>query len=31
MSVRSFTKIWVHFIWGTKNREDLITKREFRH
>jgi len=30
MSVRSFTKVWIHFIWGTKNRSKSLTKREFR-
>jgi REP element-mobilizing transposase RayT len=30
MSVRSFTKIWIHFIWGTKNRNKSLTNREFR-
>ena len=30
MSVRSFTKIWIHLIWGTKNREKSLPDREFR-
>ena len=30
MSVRSFTKVWIHFIWGTKNRDKSLTNREFR-
>ena len=30
MSVRSFTKIWIHFIWATKNRDKSLTNREFR-
>ncbi len=30
MSVRSYTKVWLHFIWGTKNRESLIVPKEFR-
>ena len=30
MSVRSFTKVWIHFIWGTKNRGKSLPKREFR-
>ena len=30
MSVRSFTKVWIHFIWGTKNRSKSLTNREFR-
>ncbi len=24
MSQHSFTKLWVHAIWSTKNREELI-------
>ncbi len=31
MSVRSFTKIWIHLIWGTKNREKSLSDREFRN
>lgn len=23
----SFTKIWIHFIWSTKNREKLINQK----
>ena len=30
MSVRSFTKIWIHFIWGTKKRYKSLGNREFR-
>jgi len=30
MSVRSYTKIWIHLIWGTKNREKSLYDREFR-
>ena len=30
MSVRSFTKVWIHFIWGTKNREKSLPDKEFR-
>ena len=30
MSVRSFTKIWIHFIWGTKNHDKSLPDREFR-
>jgi len=30
MSVRSFTKIWLHIIWGTKNRNKSLVDREFR-
>jgi len=30
MSVRSFTKLWLHLIWGTKNREKNLSDREFR-
>ena len=30
MSIRSFTKIWLHLIWGTKNREKILSNREFR-
>lgn len=30
MSVRSYTKVWLHIIWGTHNREKSLTKKEFR-
>ena len=30
MSVRSFTKIWLHLIWGSHNHEKVLVKREFR-
>jgi len=30
MSVRSFTKNWIHFIWGTKKRYESLGNREFR-
>ena len=30
MSVRSFTKLLLHLIWGTKNREKTLSNREFR-
>jgi len=30
MSVRSFTKIWLHLIWGTHNHEKILVEREFR-
>ncbi len=30
MSVRSFKIVWIHFIWGTKNRSKSLTNREFR-
>ncbi len=30
MSVRSYTKIWLHLIWGTKNRAKTLSKEEFR-
>ena len=30
MSVRSFTKIWLHIIWSTKNRDKYLVDREFR-
>ena len=30
MSVRSFTKIWLHIIWSTKNRNKSLVDREFR-
>lgn len=30
MSVRSYTKIWVHLIWGTYNREKSLIDIELR-
>ncbi len=30
MSVRSFTKIWLHLIWATHNREKSLINKEFR-
>ena len=30
MSVRSFTKIWIHFIWETKNHDKSLPDKEFR-
>ena len=30
MSVRSFTKIWLHLIWGTHNREKLLLTKDLR-
>jgi REP element-mobilizing transposase RayT len=30
MSVRSFTKIWLHIIWATHNRDKLLIDRNFR-
>ncbi len=30
MSTRSYTKIWVHYIWGTKNHSKVLTDKEFR-
>lgn len=30
MSVRSFTKIWVHIIWGTQNREKSLIDKDLR-
>ncbi|MCH9028786.1 MAG: transposase, partial [Bacteroidetes bacterium] len=30
MSVRSFKIVWIHFIWGTKNRSKSLTNRESR-
>ena len=30
MSVRSFTKLWLHLIWGTKDRIKSLSDREFR-
>ena len=29
MSVRSFTKIWLHLIWGTHNHEKKYWKESF--
>jgi putative transposase len=30
MSIRSFTKIWLHLIWGTYNHEKVLLERGFR-
>ena len=30
MSVRSYTKIWLHLIWGTHNREKSLNNKELR-
>ncbi|MEN8193628.1 MAG: IS200/IS605 family transposase [Bacteroidota bacterium] len=30
MSVRSFTRIWIHLIWGTKDRKKSLSVKEFR-
>lgn len=30
MSVRSFTKIWLHIIWGTQNREKSLIDKDLR-
>ena len=30
MSVRSFTKIWLNIIWGTKNCKKSLVDKEFR-
>ena len=30
MSVRSFTKLWLHLIWGTKDRMKILSDKEFR-
>ncbi len=30
MSTRSYSKIWLHLIWGTKNRAKLLADRNFR-
>lgn len=30
MSVRSYTKVWLHLIWGTQNREKSLAKKELR-
>lgn len=30
MSVRSYTKIWIHYIWGTKNRDKILADKKFR-
>ena len=24
----AFVKIWIHAVWGTKNREAILTKKE---
>jgi len=30
MSVRSYSKIWLHLVWSTFNREKLLIDRNFR-
>lgn len=30
MSARSYTKVWLHIIWGTQNREKSLTRKELR-
>jgi len=30
MSVRSYTKIWLHLIWGTHNKDKLLLEKSFR-
>ncbi len=30
MSVRSYTKLWVHLVWGTYNHEKSLTDRNLR-
>ncbi|MEW6507786.1 MAG: hypothetical protein AB1432_08590 [Bacteroidota bacterium] len=30
MSLHSYSKCWLHLIWGTLNREPLIATRETR-
>lgn len=30
MSLRSYTKVWLHVIWGTHNREKSLTNKELR-
>ena len=30
MSTHSYTKMWVHLIWGTKNHNKSLIDREFR-
>ncbi len=30
MSVRSYTKIWMHLIWGTHNHENYLPNRDLR-
>ncbi len=30
MSVRSFTKIWLHLVWGTYNHENCLPNRSLR-
>lgn len=30
MSVRSYTKVWLHIIWGTQNRDKSLAKKELR-
>lgn len=30
MSIRSYTKIWVHLVWGTHNHEKILTDKNIR-
>ncbi|RJP57392.1 MAG: hypothetical protein C4543_09855 [Ignavibacteriales bacterium] len=30
MSVRSYTKVWLHLIWGTQKREKSLVGKELR-
>lgn len=30
MSVRSYSKVWLHVIWSTQNREKSLTGKELR-
>jgi putative transposase len=30
MSVRSYTKVWLHTVWSTYNREKILTDRNLR-
>ena len=30
MSVRSYTKIWLHLVWGTNNHEKYLLDRDLR-
>lgn len=30
MSVRSYTKVWLHLIWGTQNREKSLISKDLR-
>lgn len=31
MSVRSYTKIWIHLIWGTQDHKKILLDKEFRN